>query len=75
MFYFQVHELLFDLFIQKGDILLSNNQFDEAIAFYTQAQELKPNDQIPPLKISEANQIKTQLANVIVQEQQLNNQC
>ena len=70
----QDNKALFDLFIQKGDILLSNNQFDEAIAFYTQAQELKPNDQIPPLKISEANQIKTQLANVIVQEQQLNNQ-
>ena len=65
---------LFDLLIQKGDILLSNNQFDEAIAFYTQAQEIKPNDQVPGLKITEVHQIQTQLANVVQQEQQLNNQ-
>lgn len=67
----QDNHALFDLLIQKGDILLSNNQFDEAIAFYTQAQEIKPNDQTPALKITEVNQIQTQLANVVQQEQQL----
>lgn len=70
----QDNHALFDLLIQKGDILLSNNQFDEAIAFYTQAQEIKPNDQTPALKITEVNQIQTQLANVVQQEQQLNSQ-
>lgn len=45
----------FNLLIQKGDILLLSNKFDEAIEVYEQAMILKPEDQMPYLKIKEVN--------------------
>ncbi len=59
----------FDLLIQKGDNLLSSNKFDEAISIYEQAKALKPGDQIPYVKIQEANKRKQDLANAEVNKQ------
>ena len=59
----------FDLLIQKGDNLLSSNKFDESIVIYEQAKSLKPGDQIPYVKIQEANKRKQDLANAEINKQ------
>ena len=59
----------FELLIQKGDNLLSSNKFDEAIAVYEQSKSLKPGDQVPYVKIQEANKRKDDLANAEINKQ------
>ena len=53
----------YDFLIQKGDILVSSNKFDEAITVYQQASSILPNEQMPYVKIEEANRIKQELSN------------
>ena len=60
----------FDAFIQNGDVFLSANQVNEAIAMYEQAMELKPGDETAYLRIKEANHWKTELSNIVEEENQ-----
>ena len=53
----------YDFLMQKGDILVSSNKFDEAIAIYQQASAIFPNEQMPYIKIEEANGIKYEVVN------------
>ena len=43
----------YGLLIEKGDLLFSNNQYDEALLIYNQALELKPGDATATQKIQE----------------------
>lgn len=63
---------IFDLLIQKGDILLSNNQFDEATVIYEQALEIKPGNQVAISKLNAVEAIQEELAAIIEAEHQLN---
>ncbi|PWL29405.1 MAG: hypothetical protein DCO96_06475 [Fluviicola sp. XM-24bin1] len=65
---------IYDLLIQKGDMLLSNNQFDEALLIYQQALEIKPSDQDVKDKINNVASIQEELAAIIEAENQLNSQ-
>ena len=53
----------YDFLMQKGDILVSSNKFDEAISTYQQASAIFPAEQMPYIKIEEANRLKKELAN------------
>jgi tetratricopeptide (TPR) repeat protein len=70
----QDNNAIYDLLIQKGDILLSNNQFDDAILIYQQALEIKPSDQVAIGKINDAATIQQELFAVMEAENQLNSQ-
>ena len=58
----QDNNAIYDLLIQKGDMLLSNNQFDEALLIYQQALEIKPSDQVVIGKINDVATIQQELA-------------
>ena len=60
----------FDVLIQNGDVFLSANQVDEAIAMYEQAMALKPSDETTYLRIKEANAWKTEISNMVENENQ-----
>lgn len=62
-----VHRLLMD----KGDLLLSNNQFDEALLIYQQALEIKPSDQQTMNMISEVATTKQELAAILEAESKM----
>ena len=49
--------------IQKGENLILSQKFDEAIAIFNQAKEVKPGDRLPYTKIEEAENKKQELAN------------
>ena len=68
------NDAIYDLLIQKGDLLLSNNQFDEAKVIYQQAQEIKPSDPLAGEKLSNLEQMQKDLAAIIDSENQLNTQ-
>ena len=70
----QDNDVVFDLLIQKGDLLLSNNQFDEALLIYQQALEIKPSDPTTLEKINNVATLKQELAAIIEAENQLNTQ-
>ena len=70
----QDNNAIYDLLIQKGDLLLSNNQFDEAILIYQQALEIRPSDQVVIGKISDVASIQQELAAILEAENQLNAQ-
>jgi tetratricopeptide (TPR) repeat protein len=59
----------FQALIQKGDNLVLSEKFDDAIAVYNQAKELKPADQLPYEKIEDANLKKENLANAAINKQ------
>ena len=65
---------IYNLLIEKGDLLLSNNQFDEAILIYQQALEIKPSDEIVIEKINDVEAIQQELAAILEAENQLNAQ-
>ena len=44
----------FDLLIDKGDMFLTVNKFEDAIKTYQQAMELKPENTLPNIKIKDA---------------------
>lgn len=64
----------YQLLIEKGDLLFSNNQYDEALLIYNQALELKPGDATATQKIQDVNNIKQELAAILAAEQQVNAQ-
>ena len=64
----------YELLMEKGDLLVSNNQYDEALLIYNQALELKPGNQNTTQKIQEVNNLKEELAKILTAEQQLNAQ-
>jgi len=68
------NNVIYDLLIQKGDLLLSNNQFDEAILIYQQALEIKPTDQLVIGKINDVTTIQQELAAILEAENQINSQ-
>lgn len=70
----QDNDAIYNLLIEKGDLLLSNNQFNEAILIYQQALEIKPTDQIAQEKINTAEAIQMELAAILEAENQLNSQ-
>jgi len=70
----QDNDAIYDLLIEKGDLLLSNNQFDGAILIYQQALEIKPSDQIAIGKINDVEAIQTELTAILEAENQLNSQ-
>lgn len=70
----QDNNAIYDLLIEKGDILLSNNQFDEAILIYQQALEIKPSDQTAQEKIASVEAIQQELAAILEAENELNSQ-
>jgi tetratricopeptide (TPR) repeat protein len=49
--------------IAKADQLKSEERFDEAITYYTNAKKLKPSDPYPQQKIDEINKIKADRLN------------
>ena len=49
--------------MQKGEIFVSSYKFDDAISVYQQASAIFPEEQMPYIKIEEANRIKQELAN------------
>ena len=63
---------IYDLLIQKGDLLLSNNQFDDALLIYQQAQEIKPADKVVIDKITDVAKIKQELAAILEAENKVN---
>lgn len=62
----------FDLLMHQGDILLSVNKFDDAIAAYLQAQTLKPEDPTPGLRVQEVRRWQQELANINHQQNHVN---
>ncbi len=60
--------------MHQGDVFLSANKFEEAIAAYREAQGLKPNDPTPNLKIADALRWQQELANINQQQNQQENQ-
>ena len=70
----QDNSAIYDLLIQKGDLLLSENQFDDAILIYQQALEIKPSDQGAIAKIDHVEAIKQELSAILEAESQLNSQ-
>lgn len=70
----QDNNAIYDLLIQKGDLLLSNNQFDQATLIYQQALEIKPSDQVAIGKINNVVTIQQELATILEAENQLNSQ-
>ena len=68
----QDNDAIYDLLIEKGDLLLSNNQFDEAILIYQQALQIKPSNQIAIGKINDVETIQQELAAILEAENQLN---
>lgn len=68
------NNVIYDLLIQKGDLLLSNNQFDEAILIYQKALEIKPTDQLVIGKINDVTTIQQELAAILEAENQINSQ-
>lgn len=70
----QDNDAVFDLLIQKGDLLLSNNQFDEALLIYQQALEIKPSDPTALERINNVATLKQELAAITEAENQLNAQ-
>ncbi len=70
----QDNNSIYDLLIQKGDLLLSNNQFDEAILIYQQALEIRPSDQVVIGKINDVATIQQELTDILEAENQLNAQ-
>ncbi len=70
----QDNNAIYDLLIQKGDMLLSNNQFDEALLIYQQALEIKPSDEVVIGKINDVATIQQELAAILEAENQLNAQ-
>jgi predicted negative regulator of RcsB-dependent stress response len=70
----QDNKAIYDLLIQKGDLLLSNNQFNEATLIYQQALEIKTGDQVAINKIAEVSKIQSELAAILEAENQLNAQ-
>jgi tetratricopeptide (TPR) repeat protein len=61
-----------ELLIEKGDLLLSGNRFDEAIDAYTEAMSLSPGDLTLREKIKEVNNRRLELANSIQEEENRN---
>jgi tetratricopeptide (TPR) repeat protein len=70
----QDNSAIYDLLIQKGDLLLSENEFDDAILIYQQALEIKPSDQAAIAKIDHVEAIKQELSAILEAESQLNSQ-
>jgi tetratricopeptide (TPR) repeat protein len=70
----QDNNAIYDLLIQKGDLLLSNNDFDNAILIYQQALEIKPSDLTAQEKINNIESIQQELAAILEAENQLNTQ-
>ncbi|MCO4814340.1 MAG: DUF4476 domain-containing protein [Flavobacteriales bacterium] len=70
----QDNSAIYDLLIQKGDLLLSENEFDDAILIYQQALEIKPSDQAAIEKIENVESIKQELSAILEAENQLNSQ-
>ena len=70
----QDNSAIYDLLIQKGDLLLSENEFDDAILIYQQALEIKPSDQTAIAKIDHVEAIKQELSAILEAESQLNSQ-
>ena len=70
----QDNSAIYDLLIQKGDLLLSENEFDDAILIYQQALEIKPSDQGAIAKIDHVEAIKQELSAILEAESQLNSQ-
>jgi tetratricopeptide (TPR) repeat protein len=60
----------FDNYIHQGDMLLSSNNIDQAIAMYEAAMALKPGDELAYLRIKEANIWKSELSNIVEEENQ-----
>lgn len=54
----------YEFLIQKGDILLSSQSFDDAVTAYQQASALFPNEQITYTKIAEANRLKLEMGSL-----------
>lgn len=70
----QNNDATFDLLIQKGDLLLSNNEFDAAIAVYKEALQLKPGHEVPTQRIEQSYQLQLQLAQIVNEENKMNAQ-
>lgn len=70
----QDNNAIYDLLIQKGDLLLSENEFDNALLIYQQALEIKPSDQTAKEKINNVQVIQQELEAIIEAENQLNTQ-
>ena len=70
----QDNNAIYDLLIQKGDLLLSNNEFDNAILIYQQALEIKPSDLTAQEKINNIESIQQELAAILEAENQINSQ-
>jgi tetratricopeptide (TPR) repeat protein len=56
-------EASYQKIIAKADQLKTEERFDEAITYYTNAKKLKPSDPYPQQKIDEINKIKTDRLN------------
>lgn len=70
----QDNNAIYDLLIQKGGLLLSNNEFDNAILIYQQALEIKPSDLTAQVKINNIESIQQELAAILEAENQINSQ-
>jgi predicted negative regulator of RcsB-dependent stress response len=68
----QDNNAIYDLLIQKGDLLVSNGQFDDALLIYGQAQEIRPSDQSLIGKINDITTIRQELAAILEAESKLN---
>ncbi|MDG1260840.1 MAG: DUF4476 domain-containing protein [Flavobacteriales bacterium] len=65
---------IFDLLVKKGDLLMSKNQFDEAVLIYQQALEISPESELVKMKIDEVSDVQFELASILEEENKLNAQ-
>ena len=59
----------FQKYMKEGNDLLSNNNFDDAVSKFEEAQKLFPNNPSPPQKIKTAEELKAEYQN---KEEQFN---
>lgn len=68
------NQAIYDLLIEKGDLLLSENKFDESLLIYQQILEIKPSDALVMEKINNVASIQLEIALILEAENQINAQ-